>query len=71
MSIVKDVEAVFEKLRKELVELVGDLHGVHSAVDDAHAALKQHIPVEAQATTAASTTPDTTLIDGNMEGDKS
>lgn len=44
MSIAKKVEDAFEEFREYLVSLVGDVHGVHSVVDDAKAALAPHIP---------------------------
>ena len=37
------IDQVFEDLKKELVSLVGDLSGVHNAVDNAKGAIAPHI----------------------------
>jgi hypothetical protein len=39
------IEQIFEDLKVELVSLVGDLSGVHNAVDNAKVALAPHLPV--------------------------
>lgn len=46
MSILTEVENLFEELRGKLVKLVGDHHSVHSAVDDAKAAVAVAVPAE-------------------------
>lgn len=40
------IEQIFEDLKAELVSLVGDLSGVHNAVDNAKVALAPHITNE-------------------------
>jgi hypothetical protein len=37
------IEQIFEDLKAELVSLVGDLSGVHNAVDNAKVALSPHL----------------------------
>ena len=37
------IEQIFEDLKVELVNLVGDLSGVHNAVDNAKVAIAPHI----------------------------
>lgn len=43
MSVMSHIDQVFEDLKAELVSLVGDLSGVHNAVDNAKVALAPHI----------------------------
>jgi len=43
MSVMSHIDQVFEDLKAELVSLVGDLSGVHNAVDNAKVALTPHI----------------------------
>ena len=43
MSVMSHIDQVFEDLKKELVSLVGDLSGVHNAVDNAKVAIAPHI----------------------------
>lgn len=38
------IDQIFESLKAELVSLVGDLSGVHNAVDNAKVALAPHLP---------------------------
>lgn len=45
---MSNVEEIFANLKKELISLVGDLSGVHNAVDDARIALQPHLPGVAQ-----------------------
>lgn len=53
------IEQIFEDLKAELVSLVGDLSGVHNAVDNAKVALAPHITNEEE------TTDDLGKIDEN------
>ena len=46
MSVRGKVDAAFEEFREYLVHLIGDIHGVHSVVDDAKAAIGVHVPEE-------------------------
>jgi len=43
MSVMSHIDQVFEDLKAELVSLVGDLSGVHNAVDNAKVALAPHL----------------------------
>lgn len=43
MNAMNHIEQIFEGLKAELVSLVGDLSGVHNAVDNAKVALTPHI----------------------------
>ena len=43
MSVMSHIDQIFEDLKAELVSLVGDLSGVHNAVDNAKVALAPHI----------------------------
>lgn len=43
MSVMSHIDQVFEDLKKELVSLVGDLSGVHNAVDNAKVAIAPHV----------------------------
>ena len=43
MSVMSHIDQVFEDLKAELVSLVGDLSGVHNAVDNAKVAIAPHI----------------------------
>jgi len=43
MSVMSHIDQIFEDLKAELVSLVGDLSGVHNAVDNAKVAIVPHI----------------------------
>ncbi|MDE3021636.1 MAG: hypothetical protein KGI54_07225 [Pseudomonadota bacterium] len=43
MNAMNHIDQIFEDLKAELVSLVGDLSGVHNAVDNAKVALAPHI----------------------------
>jgi len=43
MSVMSYIDQVFEDLKAELVSLVGDLSGVHNAVDNAKVAIAPHV----------------------------
>ena len=43
MSVMSHIDQVFEDLKAELVSLVGDLSGVHNAVDNAKVAIAPHV----------------------------
>ena len=45
MSFTAELDKIFEDLRADLVNLVGDHHAVHATVDDAKASISNVVPV--------------------------
>jgi len=68
MSVMSHIDQVFEDLKKELVSLVGDLTGVHNAVDNAKVAIAPHVVL--YGSSVEQTTPTEETKDDNGKTDE-
>lgn len=66
MNAMNHIDQIFEDLKAELVSLVGDLSGVHNAVDNAKVALAPHLNVTKDEN-AAEETKDVGTTDENKD----